>query len=40
MPEISTLSDLFQFGLIILELLFGRFWGRGDKINIDEMSRQ
>jgi hypothetical protein len=30
MPGISVLSDLYQFGLIILELIYGRFWARGD----------
>lgn len=39
MPEIGILSDLYQFGLIILELVFGRFWGRGDKVDMGELSK-
>lgn len=37
-PEISGKSDIYQFGLIILELLFGRFWSRGDKIDMNEIN--
>lgn len=32
LPAISSKSDLYQLGLIIIELMFGtRMWVRGDK---------
>lgn len=32
LPSLSTKSDLYQLGLLCLELMFGtRMWVRGDK---------
>ena len=35
LPAISNKSDLYQLGLIMIELMLGRrYWIRGDKANV------
>lgn len=38
LPAISNKSDIYQLGLIALEMMFStRLWPRGDKINYQEL---
>ena len=38
LPSLTIQSDIYQLGLIILELIFSeRMWDRGDKVNLEQI---
>lgn len=38
LPALSAKSDIYQLGLLVLEMLFSnRLWARGDRVNLRDI---